>query len=79
MRCVFVKPEVCPLRWYQGSRSVGKDEKQMQPSSAVCPAQDVQRLSFERVSLPCDSNLLWITMEVGSVSYGPSTAWIARS
>jgi hypothetical protein len=73
LRSVFFQLEVGPLRWDQGARSVRKDEKQMQPVSTVSPAKDVQRLSLERVSLPCDSYLLWITMEVGSVSYGPST------
>ncbi len=44
----------------------------MQTISTVCPAQDLQHLPFKRVSLPCDFYLLWITMEVGSVSYVPS-------
>ena len=71
LRSIFFEPEVGPLRWNQGARSVGKDQEQMQPISAVRPAKDVQRLSLERVSLPCDSHFLWITVEVGSVSYGP--------
>ena len=40
----------------------------MQSISSVCPAQDKQRLSLERMTLSCDLNLLWITVEVGSVS-----------
>lgn len=40
----------------------------MQSIRSVCPAQDMQRLPFERMTLACNLNLLWITVEVGSVS-----------
>ena len=40
----------------------------MQSIRPVCPAQDMQRFPFERMTLSRNSNLLWITLEVGSVS-----------
>lgn len=45
----------------------------MQTARAMCPAQDIQRLTFQRVPLADHRHFGRIVLEVGIVSWFPST------
>jgi hypothetical protein len=68
--------EIGPASGDQSARTVGQDQHQLDFATTAPPAQNLQRLSLERVLRPDNRYPIRIAVEVmvGSVSTLPSTA-----
>jgi len=64
--------QISPRRRDERTCSIGQDEEKMQAARAMGPAQDIQRLTFQRVPSADDRYFGRIVLEVGSVSWFPS-------
>jgi hypothetical protein len=67
-RCGGHRFEVRPRRWDERAGAVRQHEDEVEHPVAAHPAQDRQRLAFERVLRPHDRDRGWETLEVGSLS-----------
>ena len=68
--------QVGPLRRDQRTAAVGQDQEQVQEVVTMRPPQQLQGLALEGVVGANNGDRRWKTVEVGSVSYGPSTTSI---
>jgi len=68
-----VQVEIRPCSGNKRAASIWKHESQMEGLVAVRPAENAQRLPFERVMFTYYGYLRWVTLEMGSVSYFPLT------
>ncbi len=72
-RIAWLQVKVGPIRRDKGSCSVGQDENQVDATGAVGKTHDIERLARQRVALADDADMRWKILDVGSVSYLPST------
>jgi hypothetical protein len=74
VRCLFRGAlQIGPFRRDQRTAAVGQDQEQVQAVVTMRPPQQLQGLSLEGVVGAKNGDRRRKTVEVGSVSYGPST------
>jgi hypothetical protein len=80
VRCLFRGAlQIGPFRRDQRTAAVGQDQEQVQAVVTMRPPQQLQGLSLEGVVGAKNGDRRRKTVEVGSVSYGPSTTSIGTS
>ena len=65
--------QVRPVRGDERTTTVGEDQQQVQSVVPMRPTQQPQRLPFKRMAWTDDGDRSRKTLEVGSVSWCPST------